>query len=287
MADQLSTAVATATTMVRARLDCDDIDVVFYAEPDDTIPEWGIGGYTQGKHLVLVAIHPTRKIDDKHLLSTLIHEFHHALRWRHTTLGEDLGDMLVSEGLAVLFESEILEEPIYAKVKRTQTNIRLALDNVSERPCNTGRWLYGAGDLPKAFGYSLGYRLCRDYALKQSRSAAELSPWAVQLQCVEERVGGVQGRRAVPEPNRQSSRPPSAPVSDPRAGAVHTGGDPTLREQLPSARGPHLPAHEPLLAAAVVRDRDLRRPRPRPRRCLRLVGAPTPAVTARPAARPG
>src|SRR5262245_24617003 len=47
--------------------------------------------------------------------------------------------------------------------------------------------------------------------------------------------------------------------------------------RLPSAGD--LPALQPLLALPVVRDRDLHRPHPRPRRVLLLVDPPPPVLT--------
>jgi uncharacterized protein YjaZ len=173
--DQLHDAVSNATSMTSSAIDVDDVDVVFYDEPNDTIPEWGIGGTTMGKHLVLVAVDPSRQLVAEYLHSTLVHELHHAMRWRVATLSEDLGDMLASEGLAVLLESELIRaEPFYAKVDVLPVHVELATTHLYDRPCNTGRWFFGTADVPKSFGYSLGYQMCRRYAEASGKNAREL-----------------------------------------------------------------------------------------------------------------
>lgn len=64
-------------------LDAEAIDVMFIASPGEVIPEMGVGGYTYGPNTVVVAIDPdSPNLSETHLLSTLIHEFHHAMRWR-------------------------------------------------------------------------------------------------------------------------------------------------------------------------------------------------------------
>jgi uncharacterized protein YjaZ len=66
--------------------------VLFIDAPDEVIPEWGIGGSTSGPHVIIVALDPEFPgIPEQHLVSTLVHEFHHAMRWRGHGCGTDLG----------------------------------------------------------------------------------------------------------------------------------------------------------------------------------------------------
>lgn len=97
-------------------LQAEGIDVLFIDSPDEVIPELGVGGYTYGPHVIIVAIDPDfPDLSEHHLLSTLVHELHHAMRWRGSGCRGDLGEMMVSEGMAQLFEEEVTGvRPLYS-----------------------------------------------------------------------------------------------------------------------------------------------------------------------------
>jgi uncharacterized protein YjaZ len=169
-------AFARATTAAEARLSCGAVDVVVFDAPDECIPELGVGGTTMTPNLVLLAIDPGAPTLERHgVESTLLHEFHHAMRGRTTSLDADLGSMLVTEGLATLFEEEATgSTPIYAQVPCELEDLEPLRAALGDGRVDRGRWFYGGGDLPRAFGYSFGYRLCRRYAHARQVSAAEL-----------------------------------------------------------------------------------------------------------------
>lgn len=59
---------------------------------------------------------PDHAIDGAHVYSTLVHEIHHAMRWRGPGCGSTLRERLVSEGLAQTFEAECTGVvPLYAE----------------------------------------------------------------------------------------------------------------------------------------------------------------------------
>ncbi|HLK44915.1 MAG TPA: hypothetical protein VKT18_02955, partial [Acidimicrobiales bacterium] len=82
----LDDAFEAAVAVAVAAIDLCEVDVVFYDAAHDAIPEWGVGGCTQSAHLVLVAVDPAHPLARDDVVSTLVHEFHHAMRWRATTL---------------------------------------------------------------------------------------------------------------------------------------------------------------------------------------------------------
>lgn len=160
----------------RHLLGADAIDVLFIDSPDEAIPELGVGGYTHGPHVILIAIDPDYSdLSEQHIFSTLIHEFHHAMRWRGPGCYGDLGDMMVSEGLAQLFEEEVTGvRPIYSQVPITSLEVEKAKLEVHREVFNQAKWFFGTDEISRWFGYSFGYQICEAYAKSTMRSAADL-----------------------------------------------------------------------------------------------------------------
>lgn len=172
IAAAFESAVRTAGDLLQAEA----IDVIFIASPNEAIPEMGVGGYTYGPHVIVVAIDPDNlNLSEEYLLTTLVHEFHHAMRWRGPGCGGDLGEMLISEGLAQLFEEEVLgAPPMYSQVSITEAEIGLAKLELHQQPCNQSKWFFGADGITRLFGYTLGYRMCNNYATSVRMRASEL-----------------------------------------------------------------------------------------------------------------
>jgi hypothetical protein len=79
----ISAAFESSARPTRDLLGAEGIDVLFIDAPGGVIPEWGIGGSTYGPHVIVVAVDPEFPgLSEEHLVSTLVHEFHHAMRWR-------------------------------------------------------------------------------------------------------------------------------------------------------------------------------------------------------------
>ena len=172
IASTFDSAVRTASDL----LDAEAIDVMFIASPGEVIPEMGVGGYTYGPNTVVVAIDPdSSNLSETHLLSTLIHEFHHAMRWRGPGCGGNFGAMLVSEGLAQLFEEEVLgTPPMYSQVSISDSEVESAKLVLNQEEFSHPKWFFGAEDITKWFGYTFGYRMCNNYATSVGMRASEL-----------------------------------------------------------------------------------------------------------------
>ena len=125
-----------------------------------------------GPHVVLLAADPSASLDQRHIVSTLVHEFHHAMRWRGPGCGGNLAQMLVSEGLAQLFEEETLgEAPFYSRTPITDAEIAEARATLFEPEFSPSKWFFGAEGVARLFGYAFGYRICKEYARTESDAA--------------------------------------------------------------------------------------------------------------------
>ena len=175
LVDTINEAFQAAVTPSKELLDLEGVDVLVVDAPDDVIPEWGVGGYTYGPRAILVALEPRATIDHHHIERTLVHEFHHAMRWRGQGCGGSLGQMLVSEGLAELFEEQVLgEAPFFSRVSITDDEIAAARELLYEPEFNQKKWFFGAEGITSFFGYTYGYQLCRAYADATGKPASEL-----------------------------------------------------------------------------------------------------------------
>lgn len=152
-------------------------------EPARAIPGWGIGGYTIGPgdvDVVVDAAYPgLARILPERLPPLAAHELHHAARWQgigypYMTLLE----AMVTEGLADHFAIELLGSPIppwcdafpESQTERWLARARPELDSTGyDHPA----WFFGRGtELPVFAGYTLGYRLVRDYLASHPGSSA-------------------------------------------------------------------------------------------------------------------
>lgn len=157
-------------------LQAEGIDVLFIDSPDEAIPELGVGGYTYSPHVIIVAIDSDfPNLNEHHLFSTLVHELHHVMRWRVLGLHGDLGEMMVSEGLAQLFEEEVTGvRPLYSQVLITSSEIGKARLELHREAFSQAKWFFGTENITKWFGYTFGYQICAAYAESTQRSASDL-----------------------------------------------------------------------------------------------------------------
>lgn len=164
-----------ARDLCAARLGAGDIEVHVVDAPKECIPEMGLGGYAYGPHAIVLAVDPDHDIQPSDVLSTLVHEIHHAMRWRGPGCGSSLGERLVSEGLAQVFEKECTGRvPIYAQGEVRPADRDVAIATIDEDPANEGRWFFGAGELPRWFGYRFGYELASQVIESRESDAASL-----------------------------------------------------------------------------------------------------------------
>jgi uncharacterized protein YjaZ len=175
LVDATNEAFRAAVTATQQLLGVEGVDVLVIDAPDDAIPEWGVGGYTYGPHAVLVALDPAVTVESHHIETTLVHEFHHTMRWRGQGCGGSLAQMLVSEGLAQLFEEEVLgEAPFFSHVGITDVEIAAARAVMYEPEFNQKKWFFGADGITFSFGYTYGYRLCKTFAEVTGQRASDL-----------------------------------------------------------------------------------------------------------------
>lgn len=173
--DAVNEAFSVAETVARRLLGVEGVDVVVIDEPEMTIPEWGVGGYTYGPHVIVVALDPAGAVNGHHIERTLVHEFHHTMRWRGAGCGGCLGQMLVSEGMAQLFEEEVFgEAPFFSRVNITDDEIAAARTELYESEFSQRKWFFGADGIVFSFGYTYGYQLCKAYADATGLRASQL-----------------------------------------------------------------------------------------------------------------
>ena len=174
--DVVEAGFAKAKDYAEATIKADKIDVVFVNAPIHTIPELGLGGNSPGPYNVYVSLNPEYKdLLDEDVASTLVHEFHHNMRWRRPGYGTTLGQALVSEGLACLYEEEYSGKvPIYAEVNLSPEQITRAQTLFDSKAYSHAEWFFGAEGIERWFGYTYGYQLAKNYSKKVGKTAAEL-----------------------------------------------------------------------------------------------------------------
>jgi uncharacterized protein YjaZ len=162
--------------VIEKKLKADKIDIIFVNAPASVIPEIGVGGFSPGPFNLYVSLNPNYQhflIED--LVLTIIHEAHHCMRWRGPGYGETLGEAIVSEGLASLFEQERSgRPPIYNRVNIKASEIKTANKLLNSNAFNHSEWFFGSKDTQRWFGYTYGYQLCKAYSEKTGKTAAEL-----------------------------------------------------------------------------------------------------------------
>jgi uncharacterized protein YjaZ len=162
-----------AIELLQTKIQLSDVDIIFSYNPVETIPHLGFGGYTPDAHTVQISVDTdnvelVRTIDDE-LVHTLLHEFHHAMRWRSVGYGETLGEALVTEGLADHFDVEVTggaPQKWATEVSITEDSELLArARRLFSEPYSHEDWFFGseAERLPKWAGYSLGWFLVKKY----------------------------------------------------------------------------------------------------------------------------
>ena len=158
---------------VDGALDVGPLTSVVTVDPARTIPGWGLGGYTLGPREIELVFDPQfPRLDElltERLPHIVAHELHHAVRWRDPGPYRTLLEAMVSEGLADDFALELLGGPLppwsNAFPRREGSRyLDRARPEFDSTRFDFGAWFFGLGtDLPPWTGYTLGYRLVRDY----------------------------------------------------------------------------------------------------------------------------
>jgi uncharacterized protein YjaZ len=176
LVDMISKSLSIVIPIVEKELGAAQIDIIFVSAAALAIPEYGIGGNSPGPNHVYISFDSNSgKITQDGLDETLLHEIHHCMRWRNPGYGETLGETMISEGMACLYEEQHSSRaPIYAKISLKKKQISEAKKLINSKNYNHNDWFFGSKAIDRWFGYSYGYKLCKDYSVKTGKSASEL-----------------------------------------------------------------------------------------------------------------
>jgi uncharacterized protein YjaZ len=161
------------------------VTVAVGIDPARTIRETGIGARAWAADRIDVWIDPSHPWVDaageEELLAMLAHELLHCARWTRPGYGATLGEALISEGLACVFETGFRGgiPPFWARAL-DEVGLReaeaLARPRLAERGYDHRDWFFGAPErgLPRHLGYSLGFELVARHVRRSGRTAAQL-----------------------------------------------------------------------------------------------------------------
>ena len=208
---QLRATTREAIAMAGEHADLPRFDLVVRAG-GEVIPEWGIGGHAPAPGLIQIVLNPDR-FDPALMIRTLVHEFHHLIRWDGPGYGRSLGEALVSEGLAGHFIQQVLggKPDPWDSVTPASGVARTAMNAWARLDYDHARWFFGKGDLRKWTGYGLGHRLVAEHlAQGEGEDTASLA-WAKadEFRAAMRRLVGSDG--AVEEDQPEAGTEPATP----------------------------------------------------------------------------
>lgn len=182
---ELTAAFNEIVEKIDGKLSLPDIDVMMADNPDNVIPETGVGGFAINANLLYININPESPHVQSHLhqeiVSTMAHELHHCARMHTIGYGKTLLEALVSEGLADHFDIEINDsKPRPWSVALSEEDTTALLEKASfefdNETYDHAAWFFGSIDqgIPRWAGYSLGFTLVESYMRKTAKTASEL-----------------------------------------------------------------------------------------------------------------
>ena len=163
--------------LINQKILVDNLDIVFYNNPQKSIPRFGIGARCYTPYTILVALNPKLKkfkeLIDTYLGAILAEEIHHCLRWRvFGRLGGTLFKAMVSEGLGCWFGREVsgidpLPWCIALDDNLQREMMQLAIKEFDNEYYDRQGWYFGSDKegIPKWTIYSLGYSLVERYLM--------------------------------------------------------------------------------------------------------------------------
>jgi len=173
---QLRSLSASAISAAEKIIALGDIDIVLYDNPEGTIKDLaGIGGYCPLANTIFISLDPRREgfreSIENELSYYIVHEIHHAMRFRTPIEKETLFEAMISEGLADHFAMEVMgrkEVQPWARAlpqDQKETILKLASDVWHEPTYDHAAWFYGSKSesIPRWAGYTLGYDLVHTY----------------------------------------------------------------------------------------------------------------------------
>lgn len=144
------------------------VTITVYPKGDWAIPETSENGYTPSSDWIQIYIdiknkkNTFQRIVDKYIPATIYHEMNHVARWRSSGFGNNLLEVIVSEGLASVFEKEQWQLFTAPWAQSDKKEIPSFLKIIKERDrkkdftYNHNEWFFGKGRLPRWIGYKLG-----------------------------------------------------------------------------------------------------------------------------------
>lgn len=153
-------------------------DIVVRAEPGGVIADRGVGGRACVPGLIEVTVNPGCFTQD-HLMRRLVREMHHLLRWEGPGYGRSLGEVLVSEGLAGHFLTQVLggAPDAWDAVRPGPGCLRQAGNLWARRDFDFAEWFQGRGKMRKWTGYGIGHRLIAEHLAQASGEDAASLAW--------------------------------------------------------------------------------------------------------------
>lgn len=154
------------------KLNIDLINIVVYPNRGWIIPEIGSGGATLNSEYIRLVIDPFRKDKDvKHIVESFLpsivyHEMNHISRWHKPGYGNNLVDVIISEGLAIVFAEEVWKSFKAPWGRYEQGKIKKYIELFTERNkkkdknYNHAEWFFGKGK-PDWLGYKIGAYIIR------------------------------------------------------------------------------------------------------------------------------
>lgn len=181
---RIEAAFAKGVHVISAKLPVSDIQVnVRFGK--NVMPETGMAGFNPSANSVIITIDPDNpELDlnfDTEFIATMGHEMHHAMRRRGPGFGNTLGEVLITEGLASHFETELRQgaAPLYAMAldeRDLEKSFARAKKEWHSTEFNYGAWFLGSADerLGRFTGYSLGYSIVNAFINAHSIPASGL-----------------------------------------------------------------------------------------------------------------
>jgi len=169
---------------VKDSLPVDNVEVVLYVNPRNTIPEVGVAGISPCGELALIALDPSNPnfqgVIEEELPATIAHELHHCLRWQGVGFGETLLEVLITEGLARDFERTFRGNrlPSYQPLFRDELSTlwEKAKGELDSTDFSYQQWFFGSKqrNIPRFAGYALGLWLVDTYKARMGLEVDEL-----------------------------------------------------------------------------------------------------------------
>lgn len=170
--DLLEEEAGRTLDIVQPLLDVSELRIAVVADPNRVIPEIGLGGFNPHGHEVRLYVDPSwpnlESVLRAHVMPTLAHEIHHAMRRRAVGYGSTLLQAAISEGLADHFSIEVSGSPVPPWATALSTDeLDMWLPEVLAKatgPYDHDTWFFGTGpEIPRWTGYAVGFELVRLY----------------------------------------------------------------------------------------------------------------------------